>query len=257
MFYCPLIFYAKLPEAKSLKRFLCLSHRGQMWEGLWFPFLGGLGAFIVESYVTVTKLNLISGEGRRFSVTGIRYELKMVLGIFTGFVLAYVLQPSDITQAFLIGIGWEAIFSSMIKEANVVSVKDERVMRNLESTKLPRPKQSLKTAKDLMIKAGRLDRIPVVNKEGRLMGIVTDGMIERELKKKNASKIKLEEIMIGATDVVKVDKHDSVAKAIRLAEQQSPDKKIEGITVIDEEGLVKGLLSLNQLKTLDRSLFSK
>jgi len=247
------------PDTKSLKRAFYLFHRGQMWGVLWFPFLGGLGAFIVESYVTVTKLDLTRGKGKRFSVTGIRYELKMVLGIFTGFVLAYVLQPSDITQAFLIGIGWEAVLSSMIKEANVVSVKDERVMRNLETTKLPGPKQSLKTAKGLMIKAGRLDRIPVVNKDRRLMGIVTDGMIEREVKKRDisASKIKLEEIMIGATDVIKVDEHDSVAKAIMMAEQQSPDEKIEGVAVIDHKGTVKGLLSMDQLKTLDRSLLSR
>ena len=248
-----------MPEAKSLKRFMCLFHRGQMWEYLWFPFLGGLGAFIVESYVTYTKIELIRGRGTHFSGTGIRYKLKTTFGIFTGFVLAYVLQPSDVTQAFLIGVGWEVILSSMIKDANIVSVMDKRVIRTLNKEEALKPDDTLITAKEKIQNAGTLDRIPIVNIEGRLMGIVTDGMIKRAIYKEgdNATRKKIKEIMIGATDVVKVDKHDSVAKAIRLAEHQSPDNKIEGITVIDEEGIVKGLLSLSQLKTLDRPLFSR
>ena len=259
MFYCPLIFYAKPPEAKSIKRFLCLFHRGQMWGVLWFPFVGGLGAFIVESYVTITKPELIRGTKTRFSGTGIRYKLKFILGIFTGFVLAYALQPSDITQAFLIGVGWEAVLSSVIKDANIVSVMDKRVLRTLKRKDLLKLEDTLQKAKEKIQDAGTLDRILVVDGNKRLMGLVTDGMIKRAIDEEGVdpSQKMIKEIMIGATNVVKVDVHDSVAKAIKVAEQQCPKEKIEGVTVIDHEGRVKGLLSLDQLKTLDRPLFSK
>ena len=135
----------------------------------------------------------------------------MSLGIFTGFVLAYVLQPSELSQAFAIGAGWEVLLSSMTKETNTTSVSDGRVLRTLKWEELPKIEESLQVAESIMEKIGVKDRLPIVDDKGRLMGLITDGMIKRVKEKiKDISKVKLSEIMIGATEVVKVDEKDNV-----------------------------------------------
>ena len=229
-----------------------------MWEVLidnlpiiWLAFLGAVGAFIIESYLLITKPYLLHK-------TKIRYKAKMLLGIFTGFVLAYVLQPVELAQAFLIGVGWEVVLSSVIKEANTILASDPYVLRKYETNQLPKINDTLQGAKEKMQNIGTKDRIPVVDDNGRLLGLVTDGMIERQAKKKiPLARVKIKDVMIGASDVIKVDEYDSVAKALKISTQAINDQVITvgGLPVIDREGIVKGLLSFEQLKALDRSLF--
>ncbi len=228
-----------------------------MWEAveniivlLWYPLMGALGALIVECVLLVNNYNLLSQQSHL-------YQFKIVLAVFTGFVLAYVLQPANITQAFAIGAGWEAVISVMTRQANMVQVNDAKLLRKVETDDLPGPDDNLQKTLKMMQKAGNTDRTPIVDREGRLMGLVTDGMIERKRKNGKLPKIPVRDIMIGSTQVVKVDQNYSVAKAINILEQQTIENKeghrvlVDGITVIDHDRKVKGILGLNDMKALD------
>ena len=232
-----------------------------MWEVveniivlLWYPLLGALGALIVECVLLVNNYQLLSQQGHL-------YQAKIVLAVFTGFVLAYVLQPANITQAFAIGAGWEAVISVMTRQANMVQVNDTKLLRKVETDDLPGPNFSLQKTLKTMQKTGNTDRIPIVDKKGRLMGLVTDGMIERKRKKNGKlPRIPVRDIMIGSAQVAKVDQNYSVAKAINMLEQQIIENEkgqrvlVDGITVIDHDRKVKGILGLNDMKALDRPL---
>lgn len=219
-----------------------------MADWWFFPALGALGASIIEAYVLVTK-----------GVQSPRHAAKSALGVVVGFVLPFVLEASTMANAFALGVGWEATLSALAKESQFKQVSDPRVMRQLATDDCPTPETTIGEALTMMRKAGTTDRIPVVDGAGRLMGIVTDGMIQRALKDKAKSELPVQDIMQGATEVIRAMKGQSVAKAIRTIEQRYVRKDgravaVQGLPVIDSSGKVLGLVVTDDLKDLDKPL---
>jgi len=108
-----------------------------------------------------------------------------------------------------------------------------------------------------LMKAYNIRRLPVVDSEGGLMGIVTDRDVRHVLipwrsSKKGSQKEfyylardeTVEEIM--TTEVITIHPHTSVAEAARLIHQN----KFGGLPVVDDEGLVVGIITAIDLIAL-------
>ena len=105
------------------------------------------------------------------------------------------------------------------------------------------PKTMVKEALEMMT-AGRLGLACVVDREGRLVGLFTDGDLRRLLlrSQKPLSALFADDIIDHArTEFMSVDRHTSISEALSLLQQL----EIFDLPVLDPDGKLEGVIHLH------------
>ena len=105
------------------------------------------------------------------------------------------------------------------------------------------PKTMVKEALEMMT-AGRLGLACVVDGQGRLMGLFTDGDLRRLLlrSQKPLSALFADDIINYArTEFMSVDRHTSISEALSLLQQ----REIFDLPVLDSDGKLEGVIHLH------------
>ncbi|HTS12658.1 MAG TPA: KpsF/GutQ family sugar-phosphate isomerase [Candidatus Limnocylindrales bacterium] len=114
----------------------------------------------------------------------------------------------------------------------------EDVPRVLASTNMP----------DVIYEMSRkgLGLTAVTEKDGRLLGIITDGDLRRVMQKRKQNVLELSAVDCMTRNPVTLPRSELAASALRLMEE----KKITSVLVVDERGRLEGVVHLHDLWTL-------
>lgn len=85
--------------------------------------------------------------------------------------------------------------------------------------------------------------LPVLKTDKKVVGVITDRDIcmASAIRERNASAISVEEVITGKLFSVSAD--DDIRKALEMMQEQ----KVRRLPVLDEEGKLKGILSMNDI----------
>ena len=164
-----------------------------------------------------------------------------VSSILLGGFFSLAIEPPNKFGALLIGAGWQTILMQSIdltlleklSDYGVEIPKDTHIHGNVKLDEL------LET----MLKLG-FDRLPIIREDNKPIGIVTDGMIDRETDKKKIA----EKVMERMIYTISEDKslHDAFLKM--------EHERVEGITVVGKDGKVKRIISKDDIEPIRRRL---
>jgi CBS domain-containing protein len=101
-----------------------------------------------------------------------------------------------------------------------------------------------------MMADGKWDAIPVVEPQGRVLGLITDRDISLALaeRPKRAAEVRVEEVLSGPVYCCRT------TDDIRDALETMQERKVVHLPVLDESGKVVGLLSLDELALASKPL---
>jgi CBS domain-containing protein len=185
--------------------------------------------------------------------------------LFCGAELAYLFElrfeTGEPLFVFSIGLGWELTLNKLMKDSWITKVDSKELMKDLTSNDCIKSDITLEKAQEHMRKIG-VDRIPVLDDQDKMVGLITDGEIKRAIKNLNEEKFITEKVlnkMIPVNNIAKVFEGDNISQAIEIMKNKEIEiddrisRGVHGMPVITREGKIKGMVKLDELLELDKS----
>lgn len=189
-------------------------------------------------------LGAIVAEGNRFfynrrTLPGGSYIPYLGFAFFCGGLFAILFEPGNKLGAFGTGVGWLAILAKIVK----VEPSAMEIMRMLGSGDFVKVNQMLEDAKKILDKEN-IELVPVVDEQGKLVGIITDGQYERAVKAGyDPAKTKIEEFLNPKPVSVKAS--NKVGKTYEMLAA----RKVKQAPVTDEAGEVIGYIDMPRVQS--------